>query len=436
VAAAGKWSGELPHVTRDGQEVIVASRWTLLGDADGKPRSKLVINTDITEKKKTEAKLMRAQRMENIGQLASGIAHDLNNILAPLTISVDLLGLSQMEPSNPVLLATMQANLKRGIDLVKQILTFARGLESQRQMVQLGTIIDELVKLFQETFPRSITVEMSVPKTLWLVDADPTQMHQVLTNLCVNARDAMPHGGQLRITARNQRLEEQEAGQIPELTPGAYVVLEVEDTGMGIPADIRAKIFDPFFTTKEVGKGTGLGLSTSQDIIKNHGGTIRLESEVGTGTRFTLYLPAREMTEAAPAEPEHRELPGGKGELILVVDDEAALLHIAQVTLTVSGYQVLTAQDGAAAVALYAERSQDIQAVLVDLMMPVMDGSATAEALQGLNPDVRIIVLSGLLAGPETAHALGPGVKDFLPKPYTMEALLTTLRRVLELKSP
>jgi CheY-like chemotaxis protein len=337
-----------------------------------------------------------------------------------------------VDPEGSTLLASMQASLKRGGDLVRQILTFARGLTDARHPVQLGAIINELAGLFQQTFPRSITVQAAVPEPLWLVHADATQMHQVLTNLCVNARDAMPHGGQLRVVALNRELSEHEAGRLQGLAPGRFVVLEVEDTGTGIPADLLTRIFEPFFTTKEVGKGTGLGLATVQSIVRNHGGRIRVESELSKGSRFTVYLPAQAGTEARPTAAERRELPAGKGELVLVVDDEAALLHIAKLTLTAGGYRVLTAQNGAEAVALYGQQPQEVGLVLTNLMMPVMDGAATVHALQRLNPAVRVIVFSGLLAGAETAHSLGAAVKAFLPKPYTMEALLAAVRSVLD----
>jgi CheY-like chemotaxis protein len=327
----------------------------------------------------------------------------------------------------------MNVTLQRGAELVRQILTFARGLDGRRGPVQLCALMSELTWLFRHTFPRSVTIQTSVPESLWRINADPTQIHQVLTNLCVNARDAMPGGGRLRIAAENRHVNEQEALRIGELAPGPYVVLEVEDTGTGIPKDLLSRIFEPFFTTKEASKGTGLGLSTASAIIRSHGGRIVVESELGKGTRFTIYFPALETPEDEPAEPGRRELQGGKGELVLVVDDEAALLHIARLTLTAAGYQVLTAQHGGEALALYAQRRQEIRAVLTDLMMPVMDGAATIWALQGLNPDVRVIVFSGLLNGAEIAESLGPGVKAYLAKPYTAEMLLTTLRSVLDL---
>jgi PAS domain S-box-containing protein len=435
VAATGQWSGELRQATRDGRAIMVASRWTLLYDGAGRPKSKLLISTDITEKKKTEEKLLRAQRMENIGRLAGGIAHDLNNILAPLTMGLDLLGTSCTDESSQSLLANLQTTVQRGADLVRQILTFARGLDGPRRPVQPGALVSELAGLLRETFPRSISIETSLPENLWMVNADPTQIHQVLTNLCVNARDAMPRGGCLRITAENGQRDEHQARAAEGPPTGAWVALHVEDTGTGIAAETLSRIFEPFYTTKEVGQGTGLGLSTARDIVRNHGGQIRVESAVGRGTRFSVYLPARAAPQAEAPEPERRELPAGRGEWVLVVDDEAFLLHVVRLTLTAAGYQVLTAQNGAEAVTLYTQRKDDIRVVLTDLMMPIMDGPAAIEALQRLNPKVRVIILTGLLTGAETAATLGPVVKAFLSKPYTVDALLTTVRCVLDARA-
>jgi PAS domain S-box-containing protein len=429
LAANGTWSGELPQVARDGRELVVASRWTLLHGPDGKPKSKLIINTDITETKKTEEKLLRAQRLENIGRLAGGIAHDLNNILTPLTVSVDVLAMNPTDPAHKELLATIQASLARGVNLLRQILTFARGVGGQRRALLLGSLINELASFFRQTFPRTIQIETAVADNLWPIVADSTQLHQVLTNLCVNARDAMPEGGRLRITAVNYRLEEPQARD-EGLTPGPFVVVEVEDTGTGIPAAIVPKIYETFFTTKEAGKGTGLGLSIAQGIVHNHGGRMRVATEVGKGSRFTMLLPARETVMSEAPEPERKEIVGGKGEWVLVLDDETALLHIAKLTLAAAGYQVLTAQDSVEALALYSQRVSDIQVVVTDLLMPLADGTATIEALRRVNPAVRIIVCSASATGQETAQAMRAAA--FLPKPYTVEGLLSTVRSVLD----
>ncbi len=428
LAATGKWSGELPQITRDGRDIQVASRWTMLHGPDGQPKSKLIINTDITEQKKIEEKLLRAQRLENIGRLAGGIAHDLNNILTPLSMSMDMLVMSCTEPAHKELLSTIQMSLARGGNLLRQILAFSRGAGGQRRVMRLGPLINELAGFFRQTFPRTIPIETAVAADLWPIVADSTQLHQVLTNLCVNARDAMPQGGRLRITAVNSRLDETQA-RAEGLTPGPYVVVEVEDTGSGISADILPRIFETFFTTKEVGKGTGLGLSTAAGIVKNHGGRIRVASEVGQGSRFAVLLPAQETTTEA-AEPERKEIVGGKGELVLVIDDEAALLQMARLTLVAAGYQVLTAQNGVEALTVFSRQPSDIQVVVTDLAMPLLDGPATIQALRRLNPAVRIIVFSALATGPEIAEAAG--AKAFLAKPYTVEALLATLRSALD----
>ncbi len=433
VSAAGRWEGELAQVTRDGREVVVASRWTLLRDAAGRPQSNLVINTDITEKKASEAKLLRAQRMENVDRLASGIAHDLNNILGPLTMGLDLLRMAHPPVADDPLWEALRASVRRATDLVRQILTFSRGLEGPRRPLPLGPLVAELTDLFRQTFPKSITLTTALADDLWLVNGDATQLHQLLANLCINARDAMPEGGRLRIAARNQAVDAAAARFLPELAPGRYVVLTVEDTGTGIPAGLLGKVFEPFFTTKEVGKGTGLGLATAQSIVRKHGGRIEVASAVGKGTRFTVYLPATDAAAPVPAAPEARPAPAGRGELLLLVDDDVALLNMAKVALTkVGGYRLLTAANGEEAVTLYAQQRHAIQAVLLDMLMPVMDGAKTIQALRRLNPDVRVIAFSGLYTGTAADRAGVPGVRATLPKPYTIPALLQTVRSVLD----
>jgi CheY-like chemotaxis protein len=262
---------------------------------------------------------------------------------------------------------------------------------------------------------------------------DPTQLHQVLLNLCVNARDAMPAGGTLTLTARNLMLDSNYVGLIWDQAapPGPYVSLEIADTGTGMPPDLIEKIFDPFFTTKEVGKGTGLGLSTTLGIIKSHGGFIRVYSELGKGSKFDLYLPAQTESSAESVAAPEPELPRGNGELILVVDDEEGVRKITSRTLEKFGYGVLLASDGAAAVAHYAQRGPEIAAVITDMMMPIMDGATTIQVLRRMNPAVRIIGSSGLSANGPMAHAAQLGVSHLLSKPYTGETLLKTLKEVL-----
>ena len=351
----GEWSGEVQHRTQDRGEITVEASWTLIRDNAGNPKSVLAINTDVTEKKQIEAQYMRAQRMESLGTLAGGIAHDLNNILAPIMMSIDIL--KQMSPEGPSteILDTIEVSAKRGADIVRQVLSFARGLEGQRVEIQPKHLIRELEKIIKDTFPKDIRLHFEIPREVWTILGDPTQVHQVLLNLCVNARDAMPNGGTLAIEIQNCELDAHYAAMNLQSKPGHYVKISVIDSGSGIPPELLDKIFEPFFTTKELNKGTGLGLSTVMTVVKSHGGIINVYSEVDRGSTFNVYLPAaQDSTAAGSTENAEANLPRGNGETILVVDDEASLVSITNQTLKTYGYKVLTAVDGAEAVAVYA----------------------------------------------------------------------------------
>jgi len=429
----GEWYGELQHLTKDGHEITVEARWTLIRDNDGQPKSVLAINTDITERKKIEAQFMRAQRMESIGTLAGGIAHDLNNILAPIMMSIDILKTTSDDPQATKILETIEVSAKRGADIVRQVLSFARGLEGQRIEVQPKHLLKDLENIIKDTFPKDIRLQFSIPNETWTILGDPTQVHQILLNLCVNARDAMPNGGNLTVAVENCVIDEQYAAMNLQAKPGRYVNISVTDSGTGIPPAILDKIFEPFFTTKELNKGTGLGLSTVMAIVKSHEGFVNVYSEPGKGTTFKVYLPATETSSEAQKEQlEAASLPRGNGEMILVVDDEASILTITGQTLQAFGYQVLTATDGAHAVAIYAEHKNKIVVVLTDMMMPVMDGPAMIHALMRMNPAVKIIAASGLNANGSAAKVSGAGVKFFLMKPYTAGTLLKTIRTILD----
>jgi len=420
---------EKEYIHKDGKFVPV-----LLGAAifEDTPDEGVAFALDLTERKKLENQFLRAQRMESIGTLAGGIAHDLNNALAPVLMSIDLLQGYCDDPFSKDILSTIELSSRHAANLVRQVLSFARGVEGQRMEVQVRHLVGEIKKLAMETFLKHITIETAVPRDLWTVMGDSTQLHQVLMNLCVNARDAMPDGGHLKISAENLPLDTQYAALNPEARPGPYVVLEVEDSGTGMPPDMLDKIFDPFFTTKPVGKGTGLGLSTCMAIVKSHGGFVRVYSELGRGTTFKIYLPA--VTDVSPEEKAAAQInmPRGKGELILVVDDEASVRQITQQTLIAFGYRAVVAADGADAVAIYAKEGEGIAAVLTDMMMPVMDGPAAIQVLHRMNPQVTIIGASGLSANSHVMQASRLGVKYFLPKPYTASALLQTLREAID----
>jgi PAS domain S-box-containing protein len=431
--AAGEWNGQVQQTGKDRRAITVEARCTLIRDGEGNPKSVLEIGTDITDRKNVEAQLMRAQRMESIGTLAGGIAHDLNNILAPIMMSIGMLIEESKNPETTEILKTLESSAKRGADIVRQVLSFARGVEGERIEVQSKHLLKDLEGIIKDTFPKDIHLEFAIADPIWTIVADPTQVHQILLNLCVNSRDAMPFGGYLRISAKNCVLDEQYVATNLGAKVGRYVCLSVTDTGTGILPGIKDRIFEPFFTTKDISKGTGLGLSTVMAIVKSHGGSVNVYSEPGRGTTFSVYLPACACQSAAlEAVAVENVLPGGNGETILVVDDEPAILGITCRTLEKFGYKVLTATDGADAVAIYAEHKSEVAVVVADMMMPVMDGTAMIKALCRISPGIRIITVSGLGRSDGTAHAPGGAVKQSLLKPFTAETLLKALREVLE----
>ena len=427
-----EWTGEIQQVTRTGGTLLVEARWTLLHNSAGQPQGILAINPDITEKKQLEQQFLRAQRMDSIGTLAGGIAHDLNNALTPILMSIELLKLQKQDPRGMNMLSTIDNSAKRGAGMVRQLLTFASGLEGKQLAMDVGQVLKEIEKIANETFLKTIQVRSEIPADLWTVQGDPTQLHQVLLNLCVNARDAMPDGGTLKLSAWNLMIDQHYVGLNGEGEPGPYIVIQVKDTGTGMPPEVIERIFEPFFTTKELGKGTGLGLSTSLGIIKSHHGFLHVDSVPGVGTKFLVYLPAQEAAATAVPASVENELPRGQGELVLVVDDEADVRQVVQQILEAFGYQALLAADGIEATALYASRKEEIAVVVTDMMMPLMDGPATIQALMNLNPQVRIIAASGLSTSSNAAKAAKEGAKHFISKPYTTATLLQTLHTLLQ----
>ncbi|BAU15576.1 multi-sensor hybrid histidine kinase [Leptolyngbya sp. NIES-3755] len=408
----------------------IAVQSSLFFDSD-RPFRMLGIHMDITEKKQLEAQFLRAQRLESLGTLAGGIAHDLNNILTPILAVLQLLPLKipDLSDQNRHLLKTAEASARRGADLIKQILTFARGVEGRRIPLQLSHLLLEIRQIIEQTLPKSIDITTNIDPNLWLVSGDATQLHQVLMNLCVNARDAMPQGGTLTLKAENFSIDEQYARMHLDAKAGAYILVSVADTGMGIAPEHLHRIFDPFFTTKEVGKGTGLGLSALLGIVKSHGGFVDVQSEVNKGSQFRIFLPASRTV--VPTIDEEIEIRSGQQQLILIVDDEAAICETMRETLIAQDYQVLIAQDGIEAVALMAQYQQKIRCVLMDVMMPTLDGLATLPLLRRFNPDLCAIAMSGLTATEIVAQAKNLGFEGFLQKPFTRKDLLQMLGRYL-----
>ncbi len=380
---------------------------------------------DITEKKQLEQQFLRAQRLESLGTLASGIAHDLNNVLTPIQGVAQLLPrtLPNLDERNQRLLTMLVESSKRGSSLVKQILTFARGLDGQRAVLQVRHILAEIINVARQTFPKAIEIVLDIAaEDLWMVNVDATQIHQVLMNLFVNARDAMPNGGRITATAGNIVIDETAAKMPSNTRAGSYVAIMVADTGMGIDSGSINKIFDPFFTTKKT--GTGLGLSTVSGIIKAHGGFINVDSEIDRGTCFTIYLPA--ITNSEEDQPIDRpQLWEGNGQLILVVDDEDSVREITKSSLETYNYRVILARDGVEAIVLYAQHLDEISVVMLDMMMPNLDTPSVILALQRIKPTVKIVAMSGSVANEQIVEQFG--LSAFLTKPFTMIEVLNTL---------
>ncbi|HVS53889.1 MAG TPA: response regulator [Opitutaceae bacterium] len=437
--AKGQWQGELRMHDRERRPLIIESRQTLIRDEAGEPKARLCINSDLTDRKRLEEQFLRAQRMENIGLLAAGIAHDLNNMLAPILLAAPMLREHVKDPGGLSLLSTLEKSAERGANVVRQILAFAHGASGEQRVLQVKHLLRDIAAVITGTFPKSIELEEHIPTDLWTVRANPTQVHQILLNLCVNARDAMASGGLLRLRAENRVLDATAVANIPGGRVGAFVVLEVEDNGTGIPPDVLRQMWQPFFTTKEAGKGTGLGLSTVRGIIQNHNGFIDVQTTVGRGSCFRVYLPAAEdgpgENKSLPPTPAHH----GRGELILVVDDERHIREMTATMLTRNGYRVLLASDGAEAVSVFAQRAAEIRLVITDLHMPHLDGAMLGRALRRINPTVRVLVVSGL------SSTLGNRPNDYRPeefahgllhKPFKPQALLAKVHELLVPPAP
>jgi CheY-like chemotaxis protein len=378
--------------------------------------------------------------MENIGLLAAGIAHDLNNVLSPMVMSAPMLRQWVKEKAGLQMVELLEKSAQRGSSLVRQILAFAQGASSEHRPIQVKSLMREIVSVVNGTFPKTVRLEESTADDVWPIKASAIQVHQVLLNLCVNARDAMPEGGRLRLRTENCKVDVAAARKIDGGFTGSFVVFQVEDTGAGIPQHVFERMWEPFFTTKETGKGTGLGLSTVRGIVKSHGGFIEVRTKVGEGTVFRAYFPASPGVEAelAPPAPPRPSTPPPLADLIMVVDDAPEIRDMTAAILKRAGFRVVLACDGAEAVNLFTQQGQEIRVVITDLRMPNLDGAALARVLYQINPAVRMLVVSGVAPGATVSTNPWPDnfAADFLAKPFKPDVLIKKVKELIQSSSP
>jgi PAS domain S-box-containing protein len=451
LAAGGHvWWNEHRLRRGDGSLVQVYDRAAVIYNEAGRPLRLVGIKVDLSERKQAEAKIraqadqlekaqrdhrqleeqfLRAQRLESLGVLVSGIAHDLNNTLAPILIGVEILQTEPLSPEAMGMVHTMGNSARRSAEMVRQMLMFARGGEAVKTHVQPDRLLREMSKVISDTFPKSIRCRVSLGRDLPPLFCVPTQVHQVLMNLCVNARDAMPTRGTITLGAERILLSAEEAAGLTGAKAGKYVCLSVADTGTGIPPELMGKLFQPFFTTKAPGKGTGLGLSTCQGIVNKHDGFMTVRSQPKKGTEFKVYLPAAEAKPVETAAPD-LSVPAGKGERVLVVDDEEGFLALTRVALENFGYEVKTAASGLEAMGCLQENPAGIDLVITDHALPLMGGRTIITALRKIRPGIKVILTSGSEKEVEATMRTCQ-VNSFIAKPFTTEQLLRLAHAVL-----
>ncbi len=427
----GEYDQRYRIIRPDGEVRWIRDRAFPVRDETGTIFRVVGIAEDITERLRIENQLLRSQRMQSLGTLAGGIAHDLNNALTPILMSIDLLRETDRDAERLSILDHVEQSARQGADMVRQVLTFARGVEGRRIAVAVPSIVSDVQKVANDTFLKSILVKTSIADSLPLILGDPTQVHQVLLNLCVNARDAMPNGGAMTIVADSVVIDEQTALLESDAKAGAYVRVCVEDSGEGMAPSVVERIFEPFFTTKPLGKGTGLGLSTSLAIVRSHGGFMRVHSERGKGSAFSMLLPAYQGAARASDDAEASPSPRGQQQLVLVVDDESLVREMTRRTLEAFGYRVLVASDGAEAIAQLEQQQSAIALIIVDMMMPIMDGPTLVRSLRASNVRTPIVAVSGLADTDEFRNLDTLELSRVLAKPFTAELLLTTVAEVL-----
>ncbi len=426
--AHGEWQGELPQIRQDGKILRVASRWLLIRDAHGQPSAILTVDTDITAQKQLESQVLHTQRLEVLGTLASDIAHDLNNVLTPILATAQLLTfkLPTLDAASQRLIQLLEQNARRGANLAKQILAFASEGSEHCALIQIKPLLLDVIETVRHSFPADIQLQTDIPENLWTLSANVTVLQQVVTTLCAQARSAMPQGGILGLTANNLHIDTTFSPLYPAVPPGRYLRITITYTGHGIAQEACDRRFAPASSTD-----LGLGLSVVQDMVKSQGGVLQVTSHVGKGSGFTLYLPTLVQNEF---DTDVNLTPSvGQGEFILVVDDEATICEIVRNTLEDHNYRVLTATNGIDAIALYAEHRQAIRLVLLDWIMPVMDGALTRLALQRLHPQIQILTMTGATAQYTAGPHPPPG---YLPKPFSAQRLLLSVQEALASAAP
>ena len=427
---AGEWFGDSELVCRDGSTIIVEARWSLVYDVDGNPDSVLAVNSNVTQRRRQEEVVLRAQRMESLGNLAGGIAHDINNVLTPVLMLVQMLAADETDAAKQETLAVIESSAKRGADMMRQVLAFARGAEGRRVRVQCARLFADVEAFCREALPSTIRLRFDPPKNAWDVVGDPTQLLQVLVNLATNAKDAMPSGGELHVWARNVDVSSPFALRLPG--PGHYLCIHVEDSGTGMPPDVVNKVFEPFFTTKGIGAGTGLGLATSISIVTSHGGSMQVQSKPGKGSRFDIYLAASasldQATSETPDNDQNRR--SGTGQLVLIVDDEPEIRLVARTALESFGYRTVVAGNGSEALSYLETTGGAVDLVFSDITMPVMDGTIMVGIIDEKYPALPVLLTSGLtVVVPNRANSTGR--REFIAKPYAADELRAMVARAL-----
>ncbi|MFT4688776.1 MAG: two-component system cell cycle sensor histidine kinase/response regulator CckA [Limisphaerales bacterium] len=431
VQKQGNWTGEFSFIDRKGAEISVHSRWTLLRDDSGQPEDILAIDRNITAQKRVENQLLRHQRMEGIGTLASGIAHDLNNILMPILMMTTTMRREAVDEESAEALDMVIHSAKRGADIVRQVLTYVRGAEGSRMFLKPQTLIKEVLLLFKETFPKQLQLVQNIPEGEWLISGNMTELSQVLLNLAVNARDSMPDGGTLSVGMEEVSIDQDLAEMKGATRPGEYVVFRVRDTGGGIAPVALERIFDPFFTTKAQGAGTGLGLATVKGIVESHDGFLEVESTLGRGSTFSVYIPAvlesRTEIPSSDTEPPSE----GRGQTVLIIDDEDNIRKTLRRMLERYGYNVILAQNGVEGISKFTAERKNIAAIITDIMMPELSGIDFVKVIRNMDANARIIVSSGKAMDEHIDDFEKLGVNEFLAKPYAAVDLLRRLEKLL-----